>query len=319
MVSSLSVINLEYLMQSIDCNYCGQDNWQLVNEGPDLGLNRPGAFRLVRCNNCDLIYQNPQPTREELGQFYPDEYSLYQTAESLTRVAELSQQHAMSRRCQRVMRHAPTPGVILDVGCATGEFLQAMRELGWQAVGIELSDYAAGYARERAGLDVRTGTLEEAAFAQDSFDVVTLWDVFEHVLNPQETLAEIARVLKPGGLVVIHTPNPSCLEARLFGSSWIGWERPRHLHLFAPDVLRHYLRDAGFSVESLESFSGRLSVTLLSVEYTLKVRGFPEEKWRPWLKLAYSLPLRLATWPLYRLLEISNKMTGMTLFARYGC
>jgi SAM-dependent methyltransferase len=273
-------------MQAVHCNYCGQDNWQLVNEGPDLGLNRGGSFRLVCCRNCGLIYQNPQPTREELPQFYPDEYALYQTdTTGGSRVAELSQQHAMSRRCQRVLRHVPTPGVVVDVGCATGQFLQAMVQQGWQAVGVELSEYAADHARN-AGLDVHTGTLEEASLPASQFDLVTLWDVFEHVLDPQETLAEIGRVLKPGGFVVIHTPNPTCLEARLFGSNWIGWERPRHLHLYTPDVLRAYLQDAGFELVSIESFSGRLSVTLLSVEYALKARGMPEAKWRPWLKLA---------------------------------
>lgn len=303
-------------MQAVNCNYCGQDNWQLVNEGPDLGLNRGGAFRLVRCRNCGLIYQNPRPTREELPQYYPEEYALYQTEnDSGSRVAELSRQHAMSRRCQRVSRHVPNPGLVLDVGCATGQFLQAMAQYGWQTMGVELSEYAANYARE-SGLEVVTGTLEEASFPDNRFDLVTLWDVFEHVLNPKETLAEIGRVLKPGGFVVIHTPNPTCPEARLFGSNWIGWERPRHLHLYTPDVLRAYLQAGGFELVSIESFSGRLSVTLLSVEYALKARGIPEEKWGPWLKRAYNLPLRALTWPLYRLLEMSNKMTGMTVFAQ---
>jgi SAM-dependent methyltransferase len=253
-----------------------------------------------------------------LSQFYPDEYSLYQTDDGAqSRVAALSQRHAMERRCQRVMRHVSPPGVVLDVGCATGQFLQAMGQHGWQTAGVELSDYAANYARDVAGLDVRTGTLEEVELPSDSYDVVTLWDVFEHVLDPKATLAEIGRVLKPGGWVVIHTPNPTCLEAKLFGANWIGWERPRHLHLYTPQVLSNYLREAGFAMKSIESFSGRLSVTLLSVEYVLKARGIPEAKWRPWLKLAYNLPLRLVTWPLYQILEKRNKMTGMTVFAQY--
>ena len=201
-------------------------------------------------------------------------------------------------------------------GCATGQFLQAMQEYGWQVMGVELSAFAAIYAREVVGLDVKIGTLEEVALIGGSFDVVTLWDVFEHVLDPKATLTEIGRLLKPRGLVVIHTPNPTCLEARLFGANWIGWERPRHLHLYSPDVLRRYLQATGFEMITIESFSGRLGVTLLSVEYALKAWGISEAKWRPWLKLAYNLPLRLATWPLYQLLERTNKMTGMTIFAQ---
>jgi SAM-dependent methyltransferase len=304
-------------MNHVNCNYCGRDDTELVNSGPDLLLNRPGDFGLVRCRNCGLIYQNPRLAREELLHHYPDSYLLYTTQESeeTSALQRLSQQHGLARRCQRVKRHAPTPGKLLDIGCSTGHYLAAMRERGWQVAGVELSEYAASYARQNFNLDVRTGTLHEAGFTDDQFDLVTLWDVFEHVLDPKATLAEIARILKPGGLVVISSPNPTGIEARLFGSSWVGWERPRHLHLFTPDVLRRYLHDAGFSLRSIESFSGRLSVTLLSVEFMLKAHGIPEGKFRPWLKAAYNWPLRLLTWPLYRLGEAFNKTTGMTAYA----
>ena len=124
-------------MKEVCCNFCGQDNWQLVSEGRDLLLDRPGHFRLVRCQQCGLIYQNPQATREELGKFYPDDYLLYETnGAQATQVEALSQQHELGRRCARVMRHWPNPGTVLDVGCATGNFLVAMRERGWQTVGV---------------------------------------------------------------------------------------------------------------------------------------------------------------------------------------
>ncbi len=306
-------------MKFVNCNYCGENNTELVNQGPDLLLNRPGEYKLVRCLNCGLIYQNPQLTREELSDHYPDDYLLYDTTEdnkSHSLITRLSQQHALSRRCQRVMRHAASPGTMLDIGCATGQFMAAMHDRGWEVKGIELSDYAAEYGRNTLGLSIETGTLEDVTFPDDSFDLITLWDVFEHVNDPQKTLAEITRILKPGGILAMSLPNPTCFEAKLFGSTWIGWERPRHLHLFTPKVLKSYLSDVGFIVQSLESFSGRLSVTLISVEFWLKSRDIPEDVWQNWLRFAYSLPFRLLTWPLYRIGELLNQTTGMTVFAK---
>ncbi len=303
-------------MKHVRCNYCDQDKTESVNAGPDMLLNT-GHFTLVRCLHCGLIYQNPQLDLAELAVHYPDKYPRFLTAAAQeSGLSRLSADHALARQRQRLERHWQGNGRLLDVGCATGQFLAHMQAAGWQVAGVEFSPHAAAFAREQYGLDVQTGTLEDAAFADGSFDVVTLWDVLEHVQDPKGTLAEIARVLRPGGLLVVSTPNPTCVEAHLFGSHWIGWERPRHLHLFTPNLLRCYLRDAGFEVASLESFSGRLSVTLVSLAYWLKTTNVPEEKWQPWLRAAYSWPLRLATWPIYRLGEALNKTTTMTMFAR---
>ncbi len=302
-------------MKHVRCNYCGQDDAELVNAGPDMLLNA-GHFTLVRCRRCGLIYQNPQPDLTELAAHYPDEYPRFITAGQESGLNRLSADHALARQRQRLERHWEGNGRLLDVGCATGQFLAHMRTAGWQVAGVEFSPQAAAFAREQYGLDVQTGTLEEAAFPAASFDVVTLWDVLEHVQDPKDTLTEIARILRPGGLLVVSTPNPTCVEARLFGPHWIGWERPRHLHIFPPRLLRRYVEDAGFVVESLESFSGRLSVTLISVAYWLKTTKIREDKWQPWLRAAYNWPLRLATWPIYRLGEALNKTTTMTQFAR---
>lgn len=305
-------------MRYVNCNYCGADDTEPVNSGPDLLLNRPGAYKLVRCRQCGLIYQNPQLTLDELPAHYPEAYQPYKKdiqTESLLRRLDL--QHGLNRRCQQLVRRWPhQPGSLLDVGCATGLFLNQMRQKEWQVTGVELSSYAAEYARQTFGLHVITGTLEETALPTDSFDVVTLWDVLEHVVDPKETLLEIARVLKPGGMLLLGLPNPASFEARLFGASWVGWDRPRHLHLFTPTVLENYLHATGFKLDVIESLGGRLGLTLLSVEMMLNGKGVPAERYRPWLKFLYNRPFRLATWPIYRLGEWLNKATVMTVFAR---
>lgn len=305
-------------MQSINCNYCQKDDTDLVNQGNDLYLNREGNYRLVRCRNCGLIYQNPQPSSDELLAFYPAEvYERYsqsiKSERSLVRRADRS--HGMMRRCQRVLKYSSPTGSLLDVGCATGDFIATMRQQGWQVEGVELNPVAAQYARQELDLTVHTGTLEAARFADNQFDVVTMWDVLEHLSDPRAALVEVNRVLKPGGLFVASIPNPASLEARMFGAAWAGWDRPRHLYLFTPLVIQRYLADTGFRQIALESFSGRLSVTLLSFRYVLTSWQIPSQKWQFWLNLAYNPFFRLLTWPAYRLGEIFNQTTNMAVFA----
>jgi SAM-dependent methyltransferase len=222
----------------------------------------------------------------------------------------------LSRRASRVEHYYPKVGRLLDVGCATGLFLNAMRGRGWDVHGVELSPYAADYARRTFGLDVFTGTVQEAAYPNHSFDIVTMWDVLEHVNDPKQTLAEVVRILRPGGMLALSLPDPTCPEARYFGANWIGWDRPRHLHLFTPDILRCYLRDAGFGHIVFESLGGRLGLTLMSVQLALTARGISREKWRRPLAIAYSWPMRLLTWPVYRAAELMNKTTIMNVYAR---
>lgn len=305
-------------MQPVSCNFCGRSESEIVSRGPDLLLNLPGDFRLVRCNNCGLIYQNPQLSPEELAKHYPDNYLPYQTnagAAEESVLDQLSRNHGINRQCQRVVDKRPSSGTLLDIGCATGYFLKAMAERGWSVQGIEPSPFASAYARDTLHLDVQTGTLQDFDSNGQQFDVITLWDVLEHVHDPLKTLQQVSSLIKPNGLVVISLPNPTSLETRIFKNNWVGWERPRHLFLFTPNNMEAYLKKTGFRLDGIESFNGRLSLTLLSVEFWLRSRQIPEQKWRRWLDLLYSWPLRIATWPLYQIGERLNKTSVMTVFA----
>jgi SAM-dependent methyltransferase len=305
-------------MKYVNCNFCGQDVTELVNKGSDLLLNRWDVmFQLGRCCNCGLIYQNPQLTFDELSQYYPDTYLCFlpKIKNEKSLFSRLDQFLGMGRRCRQITHLSPKPGKLLDLGCATGLFMKGMEERGWQVTGVEINDYAADYARCTFGLDVKTGTLEQVAFDDMMFDVVTLWGVFEHVMDPKATLAEIGRILKPGGLVAMALPNPTAVEAWLFGENWVGWDRPRHLHIFTPKVIRNYLVDAGLKLTKIESFSGRWGITLLNIEFWLKANKIPERKWRPLLQVLYNWPLRVLSWPVYRMAEGFNKTTNMAIFA----
>ncbi|NJM05091.1 class I SAM-dependent methyltransferase [Candidatus Gracilibacteria bacterium] len=200
-------------------------------------------------------------------------------------------------RCGTIHRATGhTPGRILDVGCATGIFLDGMRRLGWQVQGIEPTHSAAQYARTRFALDVFEGRLEDAQLPSGSFDAITLWDVLEHVHEPRPILAELARLLRPGGLLVLSLPNPDSLEAAFFGPHWLGWDLPRHLNLFRPLQLRHHLAQHGMPVAKIRSFTAGHSLLAMSMEYRLNAKGKNGRRAR---RLLDSPPMRLLTKPYY--------------------
>jgi SAM-dependent methyltransferase len=140
---------------------------------------------------------------------------------------------------------------VLDVGCATGELLLAIRREGNASVtGVEPGERAAYIARQR-GLDVRQGMLEDADFPDASFDTVVLSHTLEHVRDPVATLREIYRVLEPGGALILWLPNADSIEARVLGRHWIGYDPPRHLTTFTVATLTRALETTGFRVSQI--------------------------------------------------------------------
>jgi SAM-dependent methyltransferase len=145
----------------------------------------------------------------------------------------------MRRRCPQ--------GALLDVGCGAGRFLLAARERGWRVAGVELCESSACTAQE-AGLDVRHAGLADAGFEEQSFEAARLNQVIEHVPDALSLLRDVARVLKPGGILSLATPNVSSLSARLLGPSWnhLGSEANGHVVLFSRHTLTRALQEAGF-------------------------------------------------------------------------
>ncbi len=132
---------------------------------------------------------------------------------------------------------------LLDVGCGGGDFIAMMQDLGWKVAGVETDPVAVERARSR-GLDVHHGQLETAELDPMSFDAITMAHVIEHVHDPRRMLAECRRILKPGGTVVITTPNSSSWGHRHFGRDWLPLDPPRHLHLFNPQNMRRLVESA---------------------------------------------------------------------------
>jgi SAM-dependent methyltransferase len=245
-------LHLEY----VSCELCGSDNTLHIFWGRDRQLNLEGLFRVVKCGHCGLIYINPRPTQVAILRYYPEGYRGFSRALSQNRVTERPRSilKRFSPLCSTTSWPPVVPrrtGCVLDVGCGEGRTLYRLKQLGWQAHGVELDRKAANYASETLGLNVFCGQLEEACFPAEYFDVVTLHHSLEHLPHPLASLREAHRILKEGGEVIIEVPNARSLQARLFRARWVYWDTPRHLYTFSDVTLQRMLIEAGFSRISL--------------------------------------------------------------------
>lgn len=292
-------------MERAVCNLCGADDTSVLFEGRDRLHGLDGSFTFVRCRRCGLMYLNPRPTREEMVCYYPPEYESFCRAieDEPSTIKRWLLKYGIQRRCRAIIAHKKR-GRLLDVGCATGIFLAEMRQHGeWELHGVETNQEAAAYARTRFGLDIFIGELEEASYPNCYFDVITLWDVLEHLPDPRSALLEIRRILKPDGILLIQVPDANSLEARLFGRFWIGLDIPRHLYLFSMHTLNALLQQAGFEAREIEYVTGGYHTFILSSHF------FMEEKMKMgWIRDAVthvldSLAVRFLFFPFFCLVR----------------
>jgi 2-polyprenyl-3-methyl-5-hydroxy-6-metoxy-1,4-benzoquinol methylase len=155
----------------------------------------------------------------------------------------------------RVSEGFSRPRRFLDVGCATGMLIQHIAGKGWDASGVDLCRESAEYGKKERGVDIRVGTLEEARLPSGAFATVHFSHLIEHVPDPRAFLAEVRRILKPGGLAVITTPNIGGLQARLFRERWRS-AIADHLVLFSKRTLGRFVTEAGFTVEKTVTWGG---------------------------------------------------------------
>jgi SAM-dependent methyltransferase len=200
---------------------------------------------IKKCRGCGLCQVNP------LGKFRGEnETEAYFLKEYLPLYLANRENSLAERRAHisAIRGYCRLPGRprLLDVGCAMGSMLQEAKAAGWDPVGVETSEFAANYAEEHSGCPVYAGTLQKAGFPSESFDVVTLMDVIEHVPYPVDLMDEIHRVLRPGGVVFLVTPNFSSFFVRLYGPTAYGVWPDQHVVYFQPSTIERLLRDVGF-------------------------------------------------------------------------
>ncbi len=163
-------------------------------------------------------------------------------------------------RLRSLQRHITT-GRLLEIGCATGEFLRLAARAGFDVEGVEPEPFTSTQARTLHGLNVITGTLAEAAYRSGQFDVVALFHVLEHLDSPRQIMTEVNRILRLGGIAIIETPNIDTVWFRLLKSRWRQFI-PDHYYFFTPQTLSRLMRETGFHVLEVKKVGKPMSVRL---------------------------------------------------------
>jgi SAM-dependent methyltransferase len=228
------------------CPVCGQGGAQKWLWGPDRFHGRHEKYTLVRCPVCSLVWLSDPPKPSEMYLHYTDAYH---------RLISAGGENSPARwgfRKEAIEKYKKS-GALLDLGCSSGSFLEFMRSQSWKLYGIEMSPEGARTAEERSEAQVFVGNVLDAPFPRDSFDVITCFDVLEHLYEPKQVMARVGEWLKPGGIFYVLVPNVDSAEARVFGSYWHGLELPRHLFHYSPASLRFLAGSAGLRELSLET------------------------------------------------------------------
>ena len=209
-------------------------------------------FGVVTCDSCGLGITSPFPTATELSTTNTEIYKLEERVQ-----AYMSRKSYFERRYREYLsdiREFVSKGRLLDVGCNLGLFLKVAQSEGFDTTGVELNRECAEYGREHFGLTIHSDYLETLHLPDASFDVITLFDVLEHVPDIRGFLCEVRRILRNDGLLVLQSPNLGSLMADLTKSGWNWLTPPDHLYHFTPRTIKQLLHDTGFTVQRLETW-----------------------------------------------------------------
>ncbi len=241
-------------MSSVTSAPTGSSRTQVAAEccvcGPiQASLIRKEEWRtIVQCPRCRLVFC-ANVSYADTQHLYEEEYWGGEADVGYSEYLVNPEVHAQWNRTKQsgILRAGKRPpGRLLDVGCATGDWVAGAGEMGWKASGIEISRYA-GEIAQKKGLDIHIGTLLDAPFPEREFDVITMWDVIEHVPDPVLEARKLFALLKPGGALVLATPNVGSLRARRERASWHGFRvSQEHILFFTPSTIATVLRKAGF-------------------------------------------------------------------------
>lgn len=235
-----------------------------------------GSFGVRKCRRCGLVFLDPQPSQKILEKHYPRQqyYSYKGSIKGLSGLIRRFRSYLIKNYYEPTILSGTfsllihdVPGIpkkpdkkpwkVLDVGCGSGDTLMALKELGWDVYGLEIDRNAIRLAKERGLVNIKLGGYEKIEnFPNNYFNCIRLYHVIEHLPNPYRCLQLIYKKLKPGGEVVLGTPNAGSMVSKIFGKYWYNLDIPRHLFVFSPKTLSSLIKKAGFSQVSASFCSG---------------------------------------------------------------
>lgn len=259
------------------CPYCKLPHIQFLYSASDLLTNKPGMFYLSQCKECSLVFQNPRVKEQYIHQFYtyePDYYQLPRRENKKFNLRKRALQYVINQvlanhfhyahlgkknlffkivtlPLKRHLKIKSMPnfveeGSLLEIGCSQGHVLEKLKRYGWDTYGIEMGKKLAHYAKKVRGLKVENKKIEEVSYNKNSFDIIIMTMVLEHLYHPFHQLAIITQWLKPGGQLIFSLPYFDGLEFKFFKQYAYGLQLPTHITFFNKKILKEYLMKLGY-------------------------------------------------------------------------
>jgi len=254
---------------AVHCPLCGADDYKVrIEDTMGTRVADPrvhytctsSAFgehgRIVECRSCHLVYMNPRPHHDAVVGNYGDVEDQEYIEEEQGRLETFAESLAL------VQRYRPA-GRLLDVGCHVGTFLTLAEQAGYEVAGVEPSRWGSEIARTRISGHVHCGAVEDAPMPEGGYDVITLWDVIEHLPDPALDIRAIHAALRPGGIFAVSTMDVDALFARIAGRRW-PWYMQMHLVYFSRQTLCEMLRREGFQISEVTTHVRRVRLTYLA-------------------------------------------------------
>jgi len=226
-------------------------------------------FKIVSCENCEFTFTNPRPENGDLDNYYLSDNYISHTNKSrggFETLYQIVRKYAVWQKL-RLLKQFSVSKNHLDIGCGTGEFLNACKNSGFKTTGIEPSEIARTQAINNYKLSVSENT-NLAQYSKESFNTISMWHVLEHVPNLNETIKNLSQILEKNGSLIIAVPNYKSWDAGYYKQYWAAWDVPIHLWHFSSDSTNRIFQNHGFKlVKTKGMIFDSFYVSILSEEY----------------------------------------------------
>ncbi len=266
------------------CPWCGSDKAQINLWLKDDFLSKED-FHICECLNCGLLYTMPRPSKDKIGEYYKsEEYYSHQENKKgfIPRLYENVKKVNLKHK-YKLATNGLTTGKLLDIGCGVGDFLHTAEAHGWQCTGVEPSEEAKAIARQRTQAKLMSSEDQEQ-LPDESFDVITMWHVLEHVDDLRWQIAQLQRLIKQNGRIVIALPNYKSYDGQFYKEHWAAYDVPRHLSHFNRTTLAKILKTNDLKLVKTDKLKwDAYYISYMSEQYKIHKLPLVKGVYRGWL------------------------------------
>jgi len=273
-------VKLKKMEKLEHCNICGKSEFSIYLQTKDFFLTGE-EFTIVKCKSCGFLFVNPRPDANEISKYYKsEEYISHSNTKKglLNKIYHIIRKRNHQKKYEIISFYKQF-GTILDIGCATGEFLNYLKKQSWETMGVEPDLDARNYANNEYGLKVMPETFLNDT-SSEKFDVITMWHVLEHVHALEERVQQIKRLLTKNGIATIAVPNAGSYDAQNYGKYWAGYDLPRHIYHFTQESIIKLFEKYNFKLDKIVPMKyDAYYISMLSEKYKTGSRNLLKAFW----------------------------------------